>query len=71
MTNLSQLFFIVIKTKMSNKFTVFWYRLNALLWINIAFLGAFAKLRKATISFFMSACRMEQLSSQWTDFDDT
>jgi hypothetical protein len=34
------------------------------------FLGAFAKLRKATISFFMSVClsvRMEQLGSHWTD----
>jgi hypothetical protein len=42
-------------------------------------LGAFAKLRKATISFVMSVClsvcqsfrpsvRMEQLGSQWTDF---
>ena len=36
--------------------------------------GAFAKLRKATISFVMSVClclficRMEKLSSCWTDF---
>jgi hypothetical protein len=34
------------------------------------FLGTFAKLRKATISFFMSVClsvRMEQLGSQLMD----
>jgi len=35
------------------------------------FLGAFAKLRKATVSYVMSAhpsvC-MEQLGSHWTDF---
>jgi hypothetical protein len=29
------------------------------------FLGAFAKLRKATIGFI----RMEELDSHWTDFD--
>ena len=38
-------------------------------------LGAFTKLRKATISFVMSvgpSVRMEQLgSSHWTDFDET
>jgi hypothetical protein len=36
------------------------------------FLGDFAKLRKATISFVMSVCpsvRMEQPGSHWTDFD--
>jgi hypothetical protein len=40
-------------------------------------LGAFAKLRKATISFVMSAClpvglsvRTEQLGSHWTDFHE-
>jgi hypothetical protein len=33
------------------------------------FLGAFAKLRKATISFVMSVClSAEQLGSHWTDF---
>jgi hypothetical protein len=35
------------------------------------FLGAFAKLRKATISFVMSvrlSVRMEQLGSHWTNF---
>jgi hypothetical protein len=35
------------------------------------FLGAFAKLRKATISFVRSvrlSVRMEQLGSHWTDF---
>jgi len=37
------------------------------------FLGAFAKLRKATISFVMSVCpsvRKEQLGSRWTDFHE-
>ena len=41
-------------------------------------LGAFARLRKATISFVMSVClslrpsvHMEQLGSHWTDFDET
>ena len=33
------------------------------------FLGAFAKLRNATISFVMSV-RMEQLGSYWTDFHE-
>jgi hypothetical protein len=35
------------------------------------FLGAFAKLRKMTISFFMSvrlSVRMEQLGTHWKDF---
>ena len=38
------------------------------------FLGAFTKLRKATISFIMSvhsSVRMEQLGSHCTDFDET
>ena len=37
------------------------------------FLGTFAKLGKATISFVMSVCpsvRMEQLGSHWTDFHE-
>ena len=37
-------------------------------------LGAFATLRKATISFITSVClsvRMEQLGSHWTHFDET
>jgi len=37
------------------------------------FLGVFAKLRKATISFVMSvrpSVCMEQLGSHWTDFDE-
>ena len=37
------------------------------------FLGVFAELRKATISFVMSvrpSVRMEQLGSPWTDFDE-
>ena len=36
------------------------------------YLGAFAKLRKATISFITSVrltVLMEQLDSHWTDFD--
>jgi len=38
-----------------------------------SFLGKFAKLRKATVSFVMSVClsvRMEQLASYWTDFHE-
>jgi hypothetical protein len=45
------------------------YRLWALPDLRGLFLGAFAKFRKATISFVMSACpsvRMEQLSSNLT-----
>ena len=37
------------------------------------YLGAFAKLRKATIDLVMSVCpsvRMEQLGSHWTDFHE-
>ena len=37
------------------------------------FLGAFAKLQKATISFVMAvhlSVRMEQLGSHWTDFHE-
>ena len=48
----------------------------------LTFLGAFAKLRKATTTFDMSVCpsvrlsvrssvRMEELGSHWTDFDQT
>jgi hypothetical protein len=37
---------------------------------NISFLGAFANLRKATVSFVMSV-RMEQLGSRWTDLHKT
>jgi hypothetical protein len=36
-------------------------------------LGAFAKLRKATVSFVTSVClsvRMEQVGSHWTDFHE-
>ena len=36
----------------------------------ITFLGAFAKLRKATVTF-MSVCCMGELGSHWTDFDET
>ena len=35
----------------------------------LSFVGDFAKLRKATISFVMSV-GMEQLGSQWTDFHE-
>ena len=41
-------------------------------WKGKWFLGAFAKFRKATITFFVSirlSVRMEQHGSQWTDFD--
>ena len=34
-----------------------------------SFLGAFAKLRKAAVSFVMSV-RMEQLVHHWTDFHE-
>jgi hypothetical protein len=37
------------------------------------FLGVFAKLRKATISFVMFvslSVRTKQLGSHWTDFDE-
>jgi hypothetical protein len=39
----------------------------------IEFVGEFAKFKKSTTSFVMSAClsvRMEQLGSQWTDFHE-
>jgi hypothetical protein len=38
----------------------------------VPFLGAFAKFRKATVSFAVFvrlSVRMEQLGSHWTDFD--
>jgi hypothetical protein len=38
-----------------------------------SFLGAFAKLRKAALSFVMSirlVVRMQQLGSHWTDFHE-
>ena len=41
-------------------------------WLS-SFSGAFAKLRKATVSFVMSVCssvRMEQLGDQWTEFHE-
>ena len=40
---------------------------------NSRFLGAFARLRKATIGFVMTVClsvRVEQLGSNWTDFHE-
>ena len=37
--------------------------------VQILFLGAFAILRKATLSFGVSVC-IEQLGSPWTDFDE-
>jgi hypothetical protein len=39
--------------------------------IELRFLGAFAKLRQATVSFVMSVCpsiRVDQLGSQWMNF---
>jgi hypothetical protein len=45
---------------------------NAQLYIREAILGAFAKLRKMTITFVMFLrpfVRMEQFGSHWTDFD--
>jgi uncharacterized membrane protein len=42
--------------------------------LTVEFLGALAKLRKATISFVMSVCpsvSMEEHGSHWTDFDET
>jgi hypothetical protein len=45
------------------------------IWISgYCVLGVFAILRKAAISFVMSVCqsvRMEQLGSDWKDFDKT
>jgi hypothetical protein len=41
--------------------------------MGISCLGAFTKLRKATINFVMSvrlSLRMEQISSHWTDFQE-
>ena len=38
-----------------------------------AVVGAFAELRKATVSFVMSVCpsvRLEHLGSHWTDFHE-
>jgi hypothetical protein len=38
------------------------------------FLGAFAKLRRTTISFVMSVCpsfRLQQLITRWTDLHET
>jgi hypothetical protein len=46
--------------------------ISMLLWHRL--LGAFAKLRRVTISIVMSVCpcvRMEQLGFHWTDFDET
>jgi hypothetical protein len=47
--------------------------LLACLKVHTTILGAFAKLRKATVSFIMSVCpsvAMEQLDSHWTDFHE-
>ena len=47
--------------------------LHGVHWENVVFLGAFVKLRKATISFVMSvrpSVRLEQLGSHWTDFHE-
>jgi hypothetical protein len=37
--------------------------------LSVTLVGAFAELRKATISFVMSV-RMEQIGSHWTDFHE-
>ena len=42
-------------------------------YLSFTVLGAFAKLRKATVSLVMfvhPSVRMEQLDSHWTDFDE-
>jgi len=38
--------------------------------LNAKFLGAFAKLRKATINFVMCLSVRMELASQWTDFHE-
>jgi hypothetical protein len=46
---------------------------NCVILLYFKFLGALAKLRKATISFVMSdrlSLCMEQLGSHWTDFNE-
>jgi hypothetical protein len=58
-------------TKAPKAINTFCY-LNRMCWW---LLGAFMKLRKATVSFVMSVCpsvssRMEQLSSHWKDFHE-
>jgi len=47
--------------------------MRCLLRMDFSLLGAFAKLRKATISFVLSVCpsvHMEQLGSYWADFHE-
>ena len=47
-----------------------WVLLGCAEWVRCLFLGAFAKMRKVTISFVMSvhpSVRMKQLGSHWTD----
>ena len=41
--------------------------INTLCGQNVEFLGTFAKMRKATVSFVTSV-RLEQLGSHWKDF---
>jgi len=36
--------------------------------IRTSYLGAFAELREATLSFVLSACRLEHFGSHWLDF---
>jgi hypothetical protein len=38
--------------------------------LSASFLGAFLRLRKATISFVRPSVLMEQLVSNWTDFHE-
>ena len=40
------------------------------MWADVEFLGAFAKLRKTTVTSVMSV-RMEQIASHGTDVDET
>jgi len=37
---------------------------------SLSFLGTISKLRKATISFVLLVCRMKQLGSHCTDFNE-
>ena len=52
---------------------VLWVLLYCFSWMRRLFLGAFGKLRIATISFVMSvrlSLRMEQLDFPWKDFNE-
>ena len=53
--------FLFVVKRIQNEYTLCGY--------STVFLGAFAKLRKATVSFVMSVC-MKQLGSHWKDFHE-